>query len=80
MNEEYSLLASATMTLYATYVCYSAVTLNPDESCNPTLSTDFQTLSSAIGMAITVISVTWATYTAGAGVKRGPEWQQILSC
>lgn len=45
VTEEGSVLTSAIMTGYATYVCYSAVTLNPDYSCNPTLQSGYQTLS-----------------------------------
>ena len=64
-NEEYSLLTSAIMVVYATYVCYSAVSLNPESSCNPTLATSFQGLSAGIGMTFAVLSITWATYAAG---------------
>lgn len=65
IDGDFSVLTSSVMTLYATYQCYSAVTLNPIQSCNPTLSTSYQTLSSALGMTLTVLSITWATYTAG---------------
>jgi hypothetical protein len=40
-----SLLTSSIMTAYATYVAYSAITLNPSSTCNPTLNTRYQTLS-----------------------------------
>jgi hypothetical protein len=53
------------MTAYATYICYSAVTLNPDDQCNPTLSSGYQTLSAAIGMGITVVSLTWTMHSTG---------------
>lgn len=64
MNEEYSLLASAMMMAYATYICYATVTLNPSSTCNPTLATGYQVLQEAIGMAITVLSLIWSTQTA----------------
>eukprot|EP01035_Chromulina_nebulosa_P020754 gene20754-26910_t len=35
-----------------------------DTSCNPTLSSNYQTLSTAIGLALTVVSLTWSTSTA----------------
>ncbi len=56
-----SLLTSAIMMAYATYVCYSALTLNPDKSCNPTIATKYQTLSTVIGMVILVLSMTYST-------------------
>lgn len=45
-SETGSILTSSIMTLYTVYVCYSAISLNPDEHCNPTLDTSYQTLSS----------------------------------
>jgi uncharacterized membrane protein YGL010W len=68
LNSEFSLLTSAVMTAYATYICYSALVLNPNHSCNPSLSSSYQTVSEAIGIGITVLSVTWATHTAGMTV------------
>lgn len=63
-SEEGSLLTSAIITVYSTYICYSAITLNPYSSCNPTISTSYQTVSTAIGLAILVVSISWATYSA----------------
>ena len=40
-----SVLTSAIVAGYATYVCYSSVTLNPDATCNPTLQTGYQTVA-----------------------------------
>jgi hypothetical protein len=71
VNSEYSLLTSAVMTAYATYICYSAVVLNPDAECNPSLNSGYQTVSEAIGVGFTVLSVTWATY--GAVTEMSPE-------
>jgi hypothetical protein len=51
------------MTAYATYICYAAITLNPNTSCNPTISTRYQTVSEVIGMFILVLSLTWTTYS-----------------
>lgn len=42
---EGSVLTSAIMTAYSSYITYSAVILNPDETCNPTLHSGYQTLS-----------------------------------
>ena len=62
-STEGSVLTSSIMTAYFTYVCFSAITLNPQESCNPTLAGSAQTLSAAIGMAITLRSLIWTTRT-----------------
>ncbi|RYH05925.1 hypothetical protein EON65_43530 [archaeon] len=45
-SDEGSVLTSAILTAYCTYICYSAVILNPDQTCNPTLNSGYQTLSS----------------------------------
>lgn len=44
-SEEGSILISSVMTVYATYICYSSVSLNPDLSCNPSISTSYQKIS-----------------------------------
>ena len=44
-----SLLTSAIMTLYATFICFSAITLNPDETCNPTIGGNSQTVTKVLG-------------------------------
>ena len=44
-SDEGSIMTSAIIVSYATYVCYSAVTLNPNTTCNPTISTGYQTVS-----------------------------------
>jgi len=62
-SAEGSILTSSIMTAYFTYVCFSAITLNPHSECNPTLAGSAQTLSAAIGMAITLLSLIWTTRT-----------------
>eukprot|EP01038_Epipyxis_sp_PR26KG_P005153 gene5153-7173_t len=57
-----SILTSSIMMSYATYVCYSAVTLNPHLQCNPTLDSGYQTISTIIGIVLTVISLSWTTW------------------
>jgi hypothetical protein len=64
-SDEGSILTSAIMTAYATYICYSAVTLNPSAECNYALDTGYQTLSTVIGLALTAISLLWTTYNTG---------------
>ena len=45
LTDQGSVLTSAIITSYATYVCYSAISLNPDTDCNPALDTDYQDIS-----------------------------------
>eukprot|EP01034_Spumella_vulgaris_P022014 gene22015-28107_t len=70
-TDQGSILTSAIMTAYATYVCYSAVTLNPRNECNPTLNSGYQTLSTVIGLVLTVISLVWTTYTTVHSIPVG---------
>lgn len=44
-SDQGSILTSSVMTLYTVYVVYSAISLNPDSTCNPTLDSGYQTLS-----------------------------------
>jgi hypothetical protein len=45
VSEDGSVLTSSIIIAYATYICYSSLTLNPNPVCNPTLSTGYQTVS-----------------------------------
>ena len=58
-----SLLTSAIIVIYATYVCFSSIALNPNVKCNPTLGTDSQDYSQIAGMFITFISLSWTAWT-----------------
>lgn len=51
-TDEGSILISAIMTAYATYVCYSAVSLNPNQSCNPTIATSYQDISTVCALPL----------------------------
>jgi hypothetical protein len=62
MTDRGSLLTSAIMTAYATYLCYSAITLDPHSDCNPTLGSTSQNWSQIMGMALTAISLCWTTW------------------
>jgi hypothetical protein len=57
-GDEGSLLTSAVMTGYATYLCYSAVSNNPNGECNPMLGND-SVLSVVLGLAIILASMAW---------------------
>lgn len=67
-GEEGSLLSSATITAYATMLCYSAVTKNDDLECNPALGED-DVLSIVIGVGLTVVTLGYAGWSATADEK-----------
>jgi len=58
-----SVLTSGVMAAYYAYICFSSVTLNPDSTCNPSISASPQTWSTVIGLMITVISLSWTCYS-----------------
>lgn len=53
-----SLLTSSVMTAYVTFICFSAVSLNPNSDCNPVLSTSASGQAVRImGTCLTVLSL-----------------------
>jgi len=64
VSDSGTLLASAIVMSYATFICYSSVTLNPNTLCNPTIATDYQLLKEVIGIIITIISLVMTTIGA----------------
>lgn len=71
-SDEGSLLSSAVICAYGTYLCYTAVAKNPVADCNPYLGrTD--ALSIVLGIAITVLSLAWTgySYTAEDTINNG---------
>lgn len=74
-----SLLTSACMTLYAVYLCATAVSKNPNADCNPKLG-EANAWSIVIGLFVAFISLMWTgwSYTAdkrlgGAGASTGAD-------
>ena len=61
-GDEGSVLTSAVMTTYSIYLCYSAVSNNPDSSCNPTIGQD-SVLSVILGIGCIIASMVWTTYS-----------------
>jgi hypothetical protein len=61
-GDEGSVLTSAVMRIYAVYLCYSAVSNNPDKTCNPTIGQD-SVLSVILGIGCIVASMVWTTYS-----------------
>lgn len=62
ISETGSLLASACMTLYATYICAAAVTKNPNPVCNPRLGEN-SVWSIVLGLLIAFISLMWVGWS-----------------
>jgi len=61
-GEEASLLTSAFLTAYATFLCVTAVTKNPNEECNPFLKKK-DALGITLGLVVTFISLAWAGWS-----------------
>jgi hypothetical protein len=61
-SETSSLLTSACMTLYATYLCGSAISQNPNAECNPFLG-EKSTWNIVLGLAMAFISLTWTGWS-----------------
>lgn len=73
-GEDGSLLASAITSAYATYLCFSSLSRNPSETCNPKLGEeDFTGI--VLGIGITMISLMWTgwSYTASKAMKEEDE-------
>ena len=69
-GENGSLLSSAITCAYATYLCFSSLSRNPNEECNPKLGEeDFTGI--VLGVGLTMISLGWTgwSYTASKATK-----------
>ena len=67
-GEEGSLLGSATVSLWATFLCYSAVAKNPDSECNPAVG-EKDNLGIVLSLGTTLISMMWTGYSWTAADK-----------
>ena len=61
-GEEASLLTSAILSAYATYLAYIAVGSNPNGTCNPTLG-ESNALGIVLGIGLTLVSLAWTGYS-----------------
>lgn len=61
-SETGSLLTSACMTIYATYLCGAAVTKNPNPECNPNLG-EKSIWSVVLGLLLAFISLMWVGWS-----------------
>jgi hypothetical protein len=62
---EGSLLTSAVISVYATYLAYGMVSKNPNGTCNPMLGQD-DVWGIAIGLALTAVSLVWVGWAWSA--------------
>ncbi|CAM9570030.1 unnamed protein product [Scytosiphon promiscuus] len=67
MGGEGNLLASAVVTAYATFLCFSAVSKTPTEDCNPFVG-ESNIGVTLIGIGLTVLSLFWVTLNAARTV------------
>lgn len=61
-GEEGSLLTTAVISAYSTYLAYSTVSKNPNATCNPTLGEE-DVWGIAIGLFFTMISLIWTGWS-----------------
>ncbi|KAI2498883.1 Serine incorporator (Serinc) [Fragilaria crotonensis] len=71
-SDEGSLLSSAVICTYGTYLCYTAVSKNPDGVCNPQLGQD-DVLGIVFGIGLSILSLGWTgySYTAEDTINSG---------
>lgn len=61
-GDEGSLLSSCVIGTYGTYLCYTAVSKNPDETCNPFVGEE-DVLGIILGIGLTLLSLAWTGYS-----------------
>lgn len=66
-GDEGSLLTTAIMTAYAVYLAYSAVSSNPDDTCNPMLG-QANVLEVCLGLGFVVASMAWTCFSASNNI------------
>jgi len=67
-GEEASLLTSAVLTAYGTYLCLLTVSKNPNGECNPNIR-ERNVLGIVLGIAMTLLSLTWAGWSNTANKR-----------
>lgn len=71
-GEESSLLTTCVIVSYSTYLCFTAVSKNPDATCNPLLGEN-NIAGIVLGIGITLLSLTWTGWSYTAASKVGEE-------
>jgi len=77
-GEEASLFTSSLIFAYSTFLCYSAVTKNPDGQCNPLLGEENVT-GIILGLVVTLIGLAWTGYSHTAHRTVGEESDAITA-
>lgn len=72
LSEQASLLTSAVIATYSTSLCFSAVSKNADETCNPRLGED-DPLGIFIGVSLTCFFLVWVGFSATANGQLGSD-------
>mmetsp|Transcript_20721 Transcript_20721/g.41909 ORF Transcript_20721/g.41909 Transcript_20721/m.41909 type:complete len:285 (-) Transcript_20721:34-888(-) len=67
-GEEASLLTSAVVVTYVSYLCFTAVSKNPNEVCNPKLGEE-DILGIVLGVGFTLLSLAWTGWSFTAESK-----------
>jgi hypothetical protein len=68
---EGSLLTSSVISLYAVYLCYSAVSKNPSGLCNPRLASEKDPYGIIMGLVLTALSLVWTGWSWTAEDRLG---------
>jgi hypothetical protein len=71
-GEEGSLLTTAVLSAYSTYIAYATVSKNPSQVCNPTLGNE-DIWGIGVGLVLTFLSLSWAgwSFTAQERLSEG---------
>ena len=67
-GEDGNLLSSASVSLWAVFLCYTAVAKNPNDSCNPQTG-EQDRVGIALGLVVTIISMCWTGWSWTAEEK-----------
>eukprot|EP01082_Thalassiosira_pseudonana_P011815 g10325.t1 g10325 contig4:1649201-1650689(-) len=77
-SETGSLLTSAFMTMYATYLCGTAVSKNPNSQCNPKLG-ETSTGTIIIGLLLAAMSLLWTGWSYTADKRVGGRQEEAAA-
>jgi len=87
----HNFMATAVVASYVVYLTYVSVSANPTDQCNPTFSSEENSMALILGLGITFVSITATTYFAsksvtnlvssnnGGGPVRSADLEQVLT-
>jgi len=79
LSEEGSLLTSATVFSYATYLCYVSMSQNPNSECNPTMNKENDATGIVFGVGLTILSLFWTGWSYTAHKRVGEESSDVTN-